>query len=63
MDSLKIEATDSYSYLDPKEHKPPLGTKLLLLTMNRTAVIGKWEPEGYLAWQYLPKIPKHMRGV
>ena len=61
MDSLKIESTDTYSYNDPNVSRPPLGTKLLLLTVNRTAVIGQWTDIGYIAWQYLPKVPKHMR--
>lgn len=39
----------------------PKGTKVLMLTERGVAVIGKYEPEGYLAWAPFPKRPEWLR--
>lgn len=51
-------------FIDPKEsgaEQPPLGQKLLLLTKEGVAVIGKWEFMGYLGWSPLPDVPESIK--
>lgn len=50
-------ADESPSWKHPKEHPPPLGTKMLLLTRGGVAVIGNWDVQvGAVAWCPLPKV-------
>lgn len=50
------------TFLDPKDHAPPLGAKVLLLTTTGTCVIGTWSSDGgFLAWHPLPKVPPHIK--
>ena len=41
----------------------PRGSKMLLLTDGRVAVIGKVgsDTRGYIAWAPLPDVPKHVK--
>ncbi len=43
-------------FLDPDEHSPPLGQKVLMLNPAGVCVIGIWQ-EGMRAWCPLPKVP------
>lgn len=60
MDTNRVITTD-YFYLDPAEHPPPTGVKMILLTSTGTAVIGQWGDKGYRGWYPLPKIPAHLK--
>ena len=62
MSNQRIIIAD-YHYFDPREVPPPAGVKMLLLTEQKTCVIGQWSPQGYIGWYPLPKIPAAMRGA
>lgn len=57
---MKI-ATDPNNYFyDAREIPPPLGTKILLLTVTGVCVIGTWN-DGFIGWKELPKIPESLK--
>lgn len=47
-------------FLDPDEHTPPLGSKVLLLTPGGTCVIGHWS-DWFVGWHPLPRVPASLR--
>lgn len=47
-------------FLDAREHPPPTGRKLVLLTQERTCVVGKWQA-GMIGWMELPRIPDSLK--
>jgi hypothetical protein len=55
-----VETAPSSVWLDPEEHKPSRGKKMLLLNKGGVAVLGQWDDE-FLAWAPLPKIPTHIK--
>ena len=56
----RIPTAPVAAWLDPSEHPPPEGTKLLLLTRGGVAVLGHWGHD-CVAWSPLPKIPPHIK--
>jgi len=61
----KVTTTEKYvaglaEFLDPAEHPPPLGTKILLLTPGGICAIGQWN-DWFIAWHPMPTIPKHLK--
>lgn len=61
MTEVKIEKADKgFQFFDARIKKPPLGTKLLLLTKGRICTIGCWDTD-CLGWQYLPSIPESLK--
>ena len=60
MDVKPFARQDAY-WIYPDEEEPPFGKKILLLTRNKTCVVGMWEKEGYLAWHPLPKQKKYRK--
>ena len=45
----------------PEEEAPPAKTKILVLSKYGILSIGHWEPNFYVAWCPLPKIPPHIK--
>ena len=45
----------------PEEDAPPNKTKILVLSKYGILSIGHWEPDFYVAWCPLPKIPPHIK--
>lgn len=60
MPQIKPYVAGGVEYLDPAEHPPPLGAKILLLTPGHVCCIGHWN-EWFIAWHPLPTIPKHIK--
>lgn len=49
-------------FLDPAEHPPPEGRKMILLTEGGVATIGQWQKGfGVKGWHPLPKIPRKLK--
>ena len=49
-------------WLDPKEHTPPLGSKIFILTRLFVAIVGRWDADAQnKGWRPLFKIPAGMR--
>ena len=49
------DKVNTMEWLDPKDHEPPLGKKVLLLTRNGVAIIGVWMADALnKAWCPLP---------
>jgi len=46
----------------PSEAQPPMGSKIIILTVGGVAVIGHWGV-GCVAWSPLPEIPEHIKAV
>ena len=44
----------------PEEERPPVKTKILLLSRYGILSIGPWD-NWYIAWAPLPKIPPHIK--
>lgn len=59
--SDRVATAPTSSWLDPEEHRPPRGTRMLLLTRWGVAVIGEWIDDGYAAWAPLPKVPRAIK--
>lgn len=49
------------TFLDPKEHAPPRGKKILLLTIGGICVVGHWKDDDWVAWLPLPRVPDHIK--
>lgn len=45
----------------PDDEPPPLGTKIVLLTIGRVAVTGNWKDSDCLLWAPLPKLTKEQK--
>ena len=57
----RVATAPASTWLDPLEHVPPRGTRMLLLTRWGVAVIGEWVDDGYAAWAPLPKVPRAIK--
>lgn len=58
---MKIDTAEAGESFWRYKETPPNGTKLLLLTVHGSAVIGNWQGEYgqyYIAWSALPKRNK-----
>lgn len=58
----RVETAPQAEWLDPGEHTPPRGTKLMLLTRWGIATFGQWDSSGdFVGWSPLPKVPSAIK--
>lgn len=60
--NIRYVAGDVPDWIHPDDEAPPLGTKILILTIGGVCTIGTWSrDEGAIAWRPLPKLSIELR--